>query len=42
MPVILMAMFIQTKYFLVTFLKNNCQNISMASEQYLWKNLLVY
>ena len=42
LPVILMAMFIQTKYFLVTFLKNNCQNISMASEQYLWKNLLVY
>ena len=29
-----MVNFIQTKYFLVTFLKNNFQDISMTSEQY--------
>ena len=29
-----MANFFQTKYFIMTFLKNNCQNISMTSDQY--------
>ena len=42
LPFILIANFIETKYFLATLFKNNCQNISMASGQYLRKNVLLY
>ena len=42
LPFMVMENFIQTKYFLDTFLKNNCQYVSMTSEQYLRKKILLY